>query len=311
MRQVLIFPLLILAGLAVLSVASRPQEPVAFSYISGASPAVQAAQAYLLPVSAPAYAPTRYTTVPDPAVDANEALLVHMESGRVLYEKNADAHVPIASLTKLLAVLVADDLFDGQEIVTISSGSVRVDGMKQTLYLGERMSVGNLVSMMLVESSNDAAYAVAAYARKQGIDFVEAMNMRAAVIGMDGCHFTDPAGLDDNAFCSASDLFKLIRTSLRTAPQLWPIMTVPSLTVQSADGRFVHELKSTNELLGVLDGIVGGKTGYTDGALGCLILVVKLSEKGDTLVSIVLGSKGRFTDTQTLVAWARSAYRWQ
>ncbi len=311
MRQALIIPILILAGLGIFSLVSKPEPEKPFSFISGATPGLQAAQAYLLPVSAPAYAPIRNTTVAFPVVDANAALLVHADSGRVLYEKNASARVPIASLTKLLSALVATDLFERSEIVTVGSGSVRVDGLKQTLYRDERMAVGELISMMLVESSNDAAYALSAYASEQGIDFVDRMNQKAALLGMESCTFTDPAGLDDTAFCSANDLLRLVRYALRAAPQLWPIMTAPTLAVQSADGRFVHELKSTNELLGDMEGIIGGKTGYTDGALGCLILVVKLPEKSDTLISIVLGSRGRFTDTRTLVSWARDAYRWQ
>lgn len=312
MRQALIIPILILAVLGVFTLVSRPEvNEKPFSFISGATPGLQAVQAYMLPVAAPAYAPIRDTSVDAPLLDANAALLVDTDSGRVLYEKNASALVPIASLTKLLSALVATDLFERSEIVTIASGSVRVDGLKQTLYLGERMAVGELITMMLVESSNDAAYALAGYAREQQIDFVARMNAKAHVLGMERCVFTDPAGLDDTAFCSATDLLRLVRFALRTAPQLWPIMTAPSLTVQSADGRFAHELKSTNELLGTMDGIVGGKTGYTDGALGCLILVVKFPEKDDTLISIVLGSRGRFSDTRTLVTWAQSAYRWQ
>lgn len=313
MRQAIIIPILILAGLGIFSLLSRPQQAPekSYSFISGATPGLQSAQAYLLPVSAPAYAPIRNTTVQPPVIDANAALLVDVDSGRVLFEKNATAHVPIASLTKLLSALVADELFERSEIVTVSSGSVRVDGLKQTLYENERMAVGELISMMLVESSNDAAYALAAYASAQNIDFVGRMNRTAAMLEMDDCHFTDPAGLDDNAFCNASDLLRLVRYALRSAPQLWPVMSVPTLTISSADGRFAHTLESTNELLGTMEGIVGGKTGYTDGALGCLILVVKLPEKNDILASIVLGSRSRFADTSTLVTWAQDAYRWQ
>jgi len=311
MRQALIIPLLILAGLAVFGLIHRPPAPAPYSYISGASPALQAAQAYLLPVSAPSYAPIRDTTVADPVLDADVALLVHLDSGRVLFDKNADAQVPIASLTKLLSALVAEDLFDRAEVVTIASGSVRVDGERQTLYLDERLTVNDLVGMMLVESSNDAAYALADYAKARGIDFVGRMNAKAAYLGMENCHFTDPAGLDDTAYCTADDLLRLVRAALRTAPQLWPIMSAPSLTVHSADGRFVHEVKSTDELIGKVANIVGGKTGNTDGAGGCLILVVKSPTNDDTLVSIVLGSRQRFLDTETLLAWAQSAYRWQ
>lgn len=279
--------------------------------ISGVTPALRSAQAFLLPISNPAYAPVRNTLVSDPQLDANTALVVHLESGKVLYEKNAALRVPIASLTKLLSALVAQDLFDQREIITVASSSVRVDGQKQTLYRGERIAVGDLVSMMLVESSNDAAYALAVYAKERGIDFIAAMNERAKLLGMEQCYFIDPAGLDDAAFCTANDLLRLTRSALRNAPQLWPIMAQPQLTIRSADGVIVHEVKSTDELLGQLDGIVGGKTGYTDGALGCLLMVVKLPGNYGTLISIVLGSRARFADTMTAVSWANGAYHYE
>lgn len=311
MRMLLTIPILLLAGLAVFSFTSRPAAPEQFAFVSGATPVLQAAQAYLLPLSNPAYAPVRDTAVPAPVPDANAALLFHLESGRTLYEKNATLQMPIASLTKLLSALVVTDLFDPSEVVTIASGSVRVDGQKQTLYLGERIFVTDLISMMLVESSNDAAYALAAYAHGQGIDFVAKMNQKAVELGMQDCRFTDPAGLDDNAFCTARDLLRLVKSALQTAPQLWPLMAQSQLSVRSADGKIIHEVRSTDELLGQIPGIVGGKTGYTDGALGCLILVVKLPGKDDTLISIVLGSRSRFADTRALVSWAQRGYQWQ
>ncbi len=308
MRQVLLLPLFLVAGWIFGSFVVGSGPPPAAT--TGSPPISQSAQAYVLPAAAPAYAPTRNTDVVEPVIDANAALLVDLDSNRILYEKNSNASVPIASLTKLLSATVASELFRDQDIVTVSSTSVRVDGQKQTLFIGERITIGNLIAMMLVESSNDAAYAIAAYAREQNIDFVARMNQKAAALGMDQCTFTNPAGLDDTAFCSATNLLKLVRSMIRTMPQLWAVTTNPTLTVSSVDGATIHQIKSTNELLEGMEGILGGKTGYTDGALGCLVLVVKLPDKDATLVSIVLGSRGRFADTRTLVSWAAGAYRW-
>jgi D-alanyl-D-alanine carboxypeptidase len=311
MRRLVLLSIFILAGLAAFSFFSTRKSVEPHEFIVGGTPALKEAQAYLLPVANPGYAPIRDTAVADPIVDANAVMLYHLESGRELFSKNPTTAVPIASLTKLLSALVVSDLFDSSEIVTVASGSVRVDGQKQTLYLGERILVRDLMAMMLVESSNDAAYALAAYARGREVDFIAEMNKKAAILGMAGCVFKDPAGLDDAAYCTASNLLRLVRAALRTAPQLWPVMAASELTVQSVDGRIVHTVKSTDELLAKMPGIVGGKTGYTDGALGCLIMVVKLPGKDDTLISVVLGSRQRFNDTQTLITWAQQAYQWQ
>jgi D-alanyl-D-alanine carboxypeptidase len=106
-------------------------------------------------------------------------------------------------------------------------------------------------------------------------------------------------------------MVRLVRAALRQAPDLWPVMASASLTVASSDGRIVHELKTTNELLGTIPGIVGGKTGNTDGALGCLLLVVQSAGGRDTLITVVLGSRQRFADTRLLLQWASAAYGFQ
>lgn len=316
MRTLLVIPIIILAVVAVArwgapAVHAPDTAPADGAALSGATPGLQSARAYLMPVSNPAYSPVRDTRVAEPELDANVALLVHLESGRILLEKNRSIQVPIASLTKVLSALVVQDLLDPETFVTISSTSVRVDGQKQTLYRDERVRVRDLTAMMLVESSNDAAYALAAEAAARGYDFVDRMNERARALGMTDCLFTDPAGLDDKAYCTADGLLRLARASLRQAPDLWNIMAQPRVQVASADGRITHDVASTNELLGLVDGIVGGKTGNTDGALGCMLLAVQAPDGRGTLVSIILGSRSRFGDTRTLVEWARTAYRWQ
>lgn len=312
MVRLLLIPMCLLAGVGIF-LLSRPSVPAVEpqQFISSTTPGIAAAQAYLLPISEPSYVPIRDTTVGDPDLDANVAMAYHVDDGSYLYEKNTSIRVPIASLTKIASALVVQDLFDSAEVVTVASGSIRVDGQKQTLYQDERISVQSLLSMMLVESSNDAAYALAAYAKERGIDFVAKMNEKALSLGMHDCTFTDPAGLDDQATCTARDLVKLVRATLRQAPHLWPIMATQELTVTSVDQRISHVVKSTDDLLGQISGIVGGKTGYTDGALGCLIMVVKLPGERDTLISIVLGSRSRFADTSALIAWAQRAYRFQ
>lgn len=274
-----------------------------------ATPAVAALQAYILPAANSGSAPIRDTRIPDPDPDASEALLEYVDSGTILYQKNANTQVPVASLTKLVSALVVRDLFQSDDIVTVASGSVRVDGEKQTLYLNERIKVRDLLAMMLVESSNDAAYALASYAQTRGVDFIAAMNAKARTLGMNDCLFRDPAGLDDTAYCTAVDMMRVVTVILHQASDLLPIMATKELVVHSADGTIDHEVKSTDELLGVVPGIIGGKTGNTDAALGCLILVVKLPDDRGTLASVVLGSRARFSDTQLLVSWAQQAYR--
>ena len=172
------------------------------------------------------------------------------------------------------------------------------------------MRVGNLMRMMLIESSNDAAYAISAHAKAQGIDFMGEMNRKAKEVGMNESLFLDPAGLNDNAYSTAQDLVKLVVYALQY-DEIWTSLQVKELTLTSEDGAIIHTVENTNQLLGTIQNISGGKTGYTDLALGCMILIVDIPGHRDKIVSIILGSEDRFGDTRKLVDWIIDAYRWE
>lgn len=310
MRRTLALPLLILAGLAVFVLRERltsHEAPAPIDQSATAADALNGAGAYVVPFTNPAYASVRNTTVRDPLPDATAAIVYQLDTETVLWSRNAVLRIPVASLTKVLSALVTRDLWPMDELITVSSASVRVDGMKQTLSAGEQLEVRDLLTMMLVESSNDAAAALADHARNEGLDFVSEMNRKAWVLGMRDCAFRDAAGLDDTAYCTAADMVTLVRAALRQAPDLWPVMASASATVTSKDG-IVHTVTTTNELLDEIPGIIGGKTGNTDGALGCFLLVVQSADGRDTLITIVLGSRQRFSDTRLLVEWASAAF---
>jgi len=293
-------------------------------------------QAYIFPIAESTYLPTLNTTIERPTLSAKSAIVYDMRSSRFLFSKNSEERLPIASLTKLLTAVVVLENLNLDDVVIVPKEALRVDGEKQTLYLDERIRVRDLLKMMLIESSNDAAYALKYHASKSGIDpvrdktppeaasadapevhrtsngidIIGLMNKKAIELGMNNSIFHDPAGLNDNALSTSEDLLKLVNYSLKL-DSLWPILGEKSTVVYSVDGRIEHKVDSTNQLLGVMPDVVGGKTGYTDGALGCMILVVDVPGKNDKLVSIVLGSTERFTDTNKLISWTKKAYSWE
>src|SRR3989338_9413970 len=116
--------------------------------------------------------------------------------------------------------------------------------------------------------------------------------------------FLDPAGLNDEAHSTVENMVKLVRSSLKE-DLIWDITTEKSTTVRSVDGKIEHKIESTNQLFGVIPDVVGGKTGYTDGASGCMVLIVDIPGKNDKIINIVLGSRERFTDTQKMVDWVK------
>ena len=162
---------------------------------------------------------------------------------------------------------------------------------------------------MLVESSNDAAYALRFYASSSGVDLIGLMNRKAVELGMLNSIFRDPAGLNDDALSSSEDIIKLVIYSLKF-DELWATLGEKTASVYSIDGKIEHKINSTNQLLGIIPDIIGGKTGNTDKALGCMLLVVDIPGKNDKIISIVLGSAERFTDTEKLVNWTKRAYSW-
>lgn len=270
----------------------------------------QRERAYILPISVPNYIPVLNSNISRPVISAKSALVYDTSSSRFLFDKNTEIKLPIASLTKIMTAVVVLENLSSDDIVTIAGDSIRVDGEKQDLYLGEKMSVRNLLKLLLIESSNDAAYALANYSKGRGIDFIGAMNIKAGALGMKDSNFIDPAGLNDNAHSTVKDLAKLVEYSL-TYHEIWDISSEKTAIVESSDERIKHSITSTNRLLGMVKDIIGGKTGFTDGALQCMILVTSVQGYPGKLISIVLGSQDRFGDTQKLIDWTRIAYRWR
>ncbi len=277
---------------------------------SRAGASLNSTQAYIFPIAESTYLPVLNTAIERPVLSAKSAIVYDTRSSRSLYSKNPEERLPIASLTKLLSAVVVIENLNLDDIVVVPKEVLKVDGEKQTLYLDERIRVRDLLKMMLIESSNDAAYALEYHASILGIDIGVLMNRKAIELGMRSSIFHDPAGLNDDALSTSGDLLKLVNYSLKF-DDLWFILGEKSAIVYSIDGRIEHKVDSTNQLLGTIPDVVGGKTGYTDGALGCMILVVDVPGKNDKLISIVLGSTERFSDTEKLISWTKRAYSWE
>ncbi|OGN01647.1 MAG: hypothetical protein A3G51_02890 [Candidatus Yanofskybacteria bacterium RIFCSPLOWO2_12_FULL_43_11b] len=308
MRSKLYILAISLAGLVIVSILFV-MDSSQKNNLANAEPAFNSSQAYLLPISEPSYFPIYDSKIEKPVIDAKAGIVYDTRSGRFLFTKNSRIKLPVASLTKILSAIVVLENIDTKEAVVIPKEALKVDEEKQSLYLGEEITVQNLLKLMLIESSNDAAYALAWHVNGKGIGFVDKMNEKARSLSMNDSSFLDPAGLSDDAYSTSEDLVKLIKYSFKH-DLIWRILTEKSIIVKSIDGKIEHNVESTDQLLGVIPDIFGGKTGYTDNALGCMILVVDIPDKNDKLISVALGSRLRFDDTKKLIDWAKSAHRW-
>ncbi|MDP1629508.1 MAG: serine hydrolase, partial [bacterium] len=245
---------------------------------------------YLVIEDSAQFFPIRNWNTPSIELEARAGIAADFSSGRLFYQKNIDETLPIASLTKLMSALVVLENYNLDDLVKISKEAIMTEGDKGGLIMDEELSVEALLKIMLIESSNDAAVALA---EKIGVQrFIESMNQRASDLNMSQTKFKDPAGLNGGNVSSVSDLLKLARHLFFVWPEIAEITKTQTATVSSVDGKINHQPKNTNKLLGKIPEILGGKTGYSDEANGCLLVLMQINEK-NKIITVALGSPDR------------------
>ena len=270
---------------------------------------------YLERLQNPSFLPIRNWDVQIENVDAASALVLEPVTQKVLYHKDIFAERPIASLTKLMTALVAIEEMNLSDEVVISKNAISTEGDAGDLVVGEKITVQNLITMLLVVSSNDAANALEeyynAFREDQDKTYVAAMNTLAQKLGLQSTFFVEPTGLNVNNRSTGYDLARLADYVFQR-PVLREILSTQTIDAHSADGVIVHHLVNSNKLLGVLEGVLAGKTGYTDEAGESLMLYVKKNSGAhDYLIYVVLGSNDRVRAARHLIDWIKRAYVWE
>jgi D-alanyl-D-alanine carboxypeptidase len=156
---------------------------------------------------------------------------------------------------------------------------------------------------------NDAAYALADHFPGGREAFMQAINQKINSLNLTDTYFTNPAGIDEyNHYSTAHDL-AIIGAELVSNPTLAEIVATPKITISNTDGDFVHELETTDELLGKIKGLRGIKTGWTEFAGECFVSYVERDNHG--IITVLLGSYDRFGETQKLIDWVFTNHEWQ
>jgi len=240
-----------------------------------------------------------YTSNPDwlaleSQLQARSLIVANLDTKEIYVSKHPDVFVNIASLSKLMTAIVAIDNLDLNKIITVSNRAIETSGSGDHLQAGEQFTVKNLLSDLLVFSSNDAAVALS-----EGVGynrFIGLMNQKAKEIGLKETAFFDATGLDERGnFSNASDLLALVDYVYKNYPLIGITSRLPSLSFKSISG-IEHNVINTDELIDKISGLWLSKTGTTDNAGECLILVYRLNN-GQTVTSIILGSTDRFADS--------------
>lgn len=247
------------------------------------------------------------TALPGPGLRAEAAVrrpevgcrscIVVADDGTVLWSRAADERVAIASTTKMLTALVVIGRADPGAEVTVSAAAAATPQGKLSLEAGETFSVEELLYGLLLNSSNDAAVALAEHVSTSEQAFVVEMNRHAAALGAGDTQVTTSHGLDQPGhYSTALDLVTITR-ALLADPLLARIVATPQHTIEGSD-RSVS-LENTNVLLETYPGTIGVKTGFTAEAGN--VLVAAARRRGRTLISVALGSVDHFADSVALL----------
>lgn len=230
---------------------------------------------------------------------ASGVLIIDLDSGQPIFERDAGVSRPMASLTKLMTALIIVENHSMGEWVTIPSDLQQIAGSSMAdLKPGDSYTVGDLLSALLILSANDAAETLARYHSGSVSAFATEMNERATALGMKGTTYVNPTGIDAmKQEATPQDLAWLTMFAYRY-PDVRVRMGTPQATIQSRDGHVIS-LSHTHQLLHQQSPVVAGKTGTTDGAGQCLLSVVQ--ESGKRYLVILLHSVDRYADMRAVL----------
>ena len=258
--------------------------------------------------------PTRASST-DYDLAVGSGVAIDCSTGAVLFQKNSDRPKPIASITKLMTALVFLEHNPGWDRVYQLRDEDRRGGSKEYLVPGEKIKVKDLFYLSLVASGNTETVALVNSTGLGLVNFVAKMNEKAAELGLAHTVFKDPVGLDKGNVSTALEVAKLaqtvftlddIRQASITKKHKFTTLAGNKITVDNTD-KLLDEFAASPQIK-----IVGGKTGYTDEAGGCLASKFT-NQQGKQIISVVLGGadrSSRFSETKDLVEWTYENYSW-
>ncbi|MBI2597253.1 D-alanyl-D-alanine carboxypeptidase [Candidatus Daviesbacteria bacterium] len=245
--------------------------------------------------------------IPAPLLSARAVFVKDLLSGAVLYQKDANISLPIASLTKIMTAIVASEYFKPNSVLTVRIGA-SVEGVKVGLLPGENLNFRSMLYGMLLSSGNDAAYALAENYPGGILGFVSAMNKKAFQLNLRNTYFDNPAGFDSiKHFSSAKDISIVTEEALKDST-LARIFATKETNIVSLDKKYTHQLSNLNRLLSQVKGVLGVKTGFTQEAKENLVTFV--NRDGRQILTVILGSNDRFGESTKLIEWVYQNFTW-
>ena len=263
-------------------------------------------------------------TQPELKIYSDAVILIENKTGRTLYEKNSEQKMYPASTTKILTAILTIENGNLQDEVTVSKTALaEMKSGYSSAYLveGEKMSVENLLTVLLVHSANDASNVLAEYISGSMESFVALMNTKAQELGCTNTHFVTTNGLhDDNHYTTAKDMSIIARYCMQN-PTFRKFVSMKTCTIPATNKSKERVFKNTNDLIRpsssyYYPSCIGIKTGYTSEAKNCLVSAA--SKNGLQLIAVVFGAEltennrsARYVDSKTLYDYAYSNYSFE
>ncbi len=238
-------------------------------------------------------------------VSARSAFALEADSGNVVYEKNADAKLSMASTTKIMTAIVAIENSSLEDVIEITPEMVGIEGSSIYLQVGERLTMEELLYALLLESANDASVAIAHGVCGSVDAFVELMNATAEKLELNSTHFTNPHGLDnDEHYTTARELGALASYAMSNPVFYDIVSTYKKVIPLGEDGSRV--LINHNKLLRSYNGAIGVKTGFTKKSGRCLVSCAEVD--GVRIIAVTLNAPSDWDDHAKMLDLGFSQY---
>ena len=241
----------------------------------------------------------------EPILSARTAIVYDRESNKMIYGKQQDERVAMASTTKIMTAIIVIENANLDEEVTVSTKAASIGGSRLGLKKGDKITVRNLLYGLMLCSGNDAAVALAEKVGGSVQGFADKMNEKAKKLNLQNTHFVTPHGLDDPEHYTTAYELAVLTDYAMNNEMFSKIVGTKNYTV-TING-YSKSLCNTNELLGYLDGVKGVKTGFTNNAGRCLVTCVK---RGDfEIITVVLGADTKKIRTEDSIKLIEYTYR--
>jgi D-alanyl-D-alanine carboxypeptidase (penicillin-binding protein 5/6) len=247
-----------------------------------------------------------------PEITAKSAFFVDGNTGQVLYAKNIHEKLPIASLTKIMTVIIALENKNFDDTFTVSKRASEMEPDEMILLEGERLTLEELLSGIFLVSANDASEVLAEGTTGIRNEFIDMMNTKAKVLGMNNTLFINPSGLEEDdpidptklreRYSTAYDVALMSRYLIARWPEIVKISSSPHIYLPRTETHQDYDMYSGINLLTTYPGVLGLKTGFTPEAG---LTLVTLAKKGDAeIIGVLLNSTSRRDDAQVMLDYS-------